>query len=510
MSSSHTAFVGDLTEDKSDGTKWQDESAVIPLVDLTEDDGPILPKDQVNDEDINDYPDDADDDDYLQEIDASTFAASRIPEGFRERSSAEDTLGGRVLPGKSYELHSEGGQSRFLRVRCIYTHRHTGETILRGHLLCRLKHHRFGTYQDTEERCQKTLMQGLFSNQLNELVVLMQGVHTDRADPDLATHMVDRPLSDVLVEREIIFTNLLYARGKFNDYSFRDAHDQRLELDPGKNERLAPHGKKWSAYDHYVLVCRWKSVEYAGKHGQRGECGALLRLRQHEADARHGIPDAALEHWWRVGEELGRAPTQIPPGWTIPIDGEDELSANAARPPLVPQEHVAADFGCGVGGSMAGIESAGLRVVLCLDKKMEAIKSIRAGFALDPQSILHMTFHEFCTVKPHCRVDTLHLSYPCQPNSPANTNTRTLEGLRRNEENLDAAMCIIQLAQILRPKQITFEQTFGILHSKKVGAFCKMVNELTTLSHSLRWKVVKCTEHGVPSIRKRLLIFAAW
>lgn len=342
----------------------------------------------------------------------------------------------------------------------------------------------------------------MFSKPLNELIILMEAVHPGRSNPELQTHMVEMPLSAIYVEREIIFTNLPFANGKFDDCSFRDAPQLRLNFVVDENRRRVQ--------EHFVLVCRWKSVEYAGIHGRSGKHGALLRLRQHEADARHSIPDAALEHWWRSEEELGKAPTQIPPGWSITVDGDDQLSANAARPGFVPEKRVAADFACGIGGSMTGIESAGLRVGLCLDKDIDAIKSIRVGFTLARSSILHMKFDEYCALPRRDRVDTLHLSYPCQPYSPMNTRISTEAGRIRNEENMDAALCAIDLARALRPKQITLEQTAGILRASKVESFSRLVNQLTSCHYSLRWKIVKGIEHGVPSMRPRLVIFAAW
>jgi len=102
------------------------------------------------------------------------------------------------------------------------------------------------------------------------------------------------------------------------------------------------------------------------------------------------------------------------------------------------------------------------------------------------------------------RVDVLHISTPCQMWSPAKTTAG-----KNDESNYASLFAISALIRRIKPRIITLEQTFGILHAAFEWEFRALVQMLTMHGYSVSWRLVELQKLGLASRRRRLLMEAA-
>ena len=101
-------------------------------------------------------------------------------------------------------------------------------------------------------------------------------------------------------------------------------------------------------------------------------------------------------------------------------------------------------------------------------------------------------------------VDILHMSPPCQPFSPAHTVPSEIQ----DEINQAALFSVWHLLQKIKPRIATIEETEGLVN-RHIDWFHALINIFICNGYSVRWKVVRCQDYGVPQQRKRLFIIAA-
>ncbi|KAF2722244.1 S-adenosyl-L-methionine-dependent methyltransferase [Polychaeton citri CBS 116435] len=101
-------------------------------------------------------------------------------------------------------------------------------------------------------------------------------------------------------------------------------------------------------------------------------------------------------------------------------------------------------------------------------------------------------------------VDLLHFSPPCQPFSTCHTKAG-----RDDEANTAASFCIVALLQGCRPRQATFEQTFGVMRESKRWWFDAIIRQFTDCDYSVQWRVENLAETGLVHARERLILVAA-
>jgi len=123
--------------------------------------------------------------------------------------------------------------------------------------------------------------------------------------------------------------------------------------------------------------------------------------------------------------------------------------------------------------------------------------------------MLRMDVHEFSTQKHDWNVytDVAHISPPCQYFSP--NHTRERGACPNDDSNYAASFCVIELLKKIKPRFVTSEQTFGILHSEFTQAFSIFISQFTDIGYSVTWRVVRFERYGLPQRRHRLLLMAA-
>ena len=153
-----------------------------------------------------------------------------------------------------------------------------------------------------------------------------------------------------------------------------------------------------------------------------------------------------------------------------------------------------------------GAATAGLKVKWGFDFNAHAGETWQKNF---PGATFHLLpVNEFAALPdPRKRlwIDILHLSPPCQVFSPIHTCPG-----RNDEMNYAALFGVMAAIEKARPRIVTLEQTFGILHQKHKDAFNGLISCFTNLSFDVSWKVVRFQGYGTPSRRTRLIILASW
>jgi DNA (cytosine-5)-methyltransferase 1 len=148
---------------------------------------------------------------------------------------------------------------------------------------------------------------------------------------------------------------------------------------------------------------------------------------------------------------------------------------------------------------------AGLRVIWGLDFNPNAAETWRYNF---PQARIYETWaDEVCSLPdPDGKliVDILHLSPPCQVWSPAHT----VPG-KDDDMNFASLFAVQELIAKAKPRIITLEQTFGIIHRRFSRPFNSLIRMFTDHNFSVSWQILELERLGLPQRRKRLIIVAA-
>lgn len=148
---------------------------------------------------------------------------------------------------------------------------------------------------------------------------------------------------------------------------------------------------------------------------------------------------------------------------------------------------------------------AGLHIVWGLDFNPNAAETWRHNF---PQGQLYeMWADEVCRLPDkdgRLIVDVLHLSPPCQVWSPAHTNPG-----KDDDMNFASLYAVQELIAKAKPRIVTLEQTFGIIHKRFKRPFNSLIRMFTDHNFSVSWQILELERLGLPQRRKRLIIVAA-
>ena len=298
----------------------------------------------------------------------------------------------------------------------------------------------------------------------------------------------------------------------------------------------SPNPKVELIQDQSALVCRWKYV-CCVKRNRRArpltnvqfyspdnEWSAIIRLRKDECDegvmyptdnntlrdASRGdnnkvddYPESKKIYIDYLVEDFSRLnvdETSLSYGKQGESLPEGSLPSNKKREGV----YTFGDAFCGAGGVSRGAVMANLQVQWGFDSSLNAYEAYRANF---PQAALLLTAADFIGHRSiNSKVDVLHLSPPCQAFSIANTRPNP----EKNRINIAASMTIAGILLTAKPRVVTLEQTPGIvLITKHQQYFDEVLRQFTRLGYSIRWKIMKFVEYGLPQERARLIVIAS-
>ena len=320
------------------------------------------------------------------------------------------------------------------------------------------------------------------SGRLNELVWINE-IDEEGHQVGLESVLQEAQVSEVKRVRNVVYTNCPWPMFSFHE----EIAGRGLTQIAINNVAESEHGK---------LYCRWKFIQVKSRLKNDDEA-CLTLLSREEAIDRAGIEPSLLRKAWRgdQGPILGGSSTM--PAFDV----------DTGKMTSIPSYSLGDCF-CGAGGVSRGAIQAGLQVAWGFDLDPDAIKTHAENFATYGTKSLQLTDSAIIDLikknpgKFH--VDIAHYSPPCQPFSSANHN----KNVDRDFLNQKALFSLHDLTQLLKPRIATIEETAGLMH-RHGEWFNALVHIFTNLGYSIRWKIVRCNEHGIPQNRVRLLLMAA-
>lgn len=358
----------------------------------------------------------------------------------------------------------------------------------------------------------------------NEVAMIICVPHT-LEDPVLEQCLVTRPLPAVVVLRSLICTNSL-----FPDHSWRQGTPW---YNKGDEPNIETSG---------MLTCRWKYVEKFDDSRKKVVEFSWQALDRRECSSMCGRPGVDLRREWTKRDRRNKRTMTAAMSASAVVDltsndpvssyipevidlvhdekgrGSSTHSAFRGPPRRVSRpdqtatqrpttQHTYGDMGCGGGGTMRGAALAGLKPVFAVDYWSDAIETEKQNFPAEfGTKLFHKDFFGFCQGRDrsYLKVDVLHVSFPCQPHSPAHT----VQG-KDDDANIAAGYSVVPIFDKTRPRIATFEQTSGIVARNGGIHFRALVHQLTHVGFSVRARVINLADHGNVQERKRLIVIAA-
>lgn len=163
---------------------------------------------------------------------------------------------------------------------------------------------------------------------------------------------------------------------------------------------------------------------------------------------------------------------------------------------------VAIDLFCGAGGLAYGLRQAGLRIAagIDLDPNCKVPIEENCGAVFVQRDVEQVTSTELRTLFGAARIRVMAGCAPCQPFS---TYAQSRKSPDRRWELLKSFQKLV--VQVL-PEIVTMENVAGLATR---DVWHEFVAALELAGYDVKWKVVSCTDYGVPQQRKRLVLIGS-
>ncbi|CZR65981.1 uncharacterized protein PAC_15881 [Phialocephala subalpina] len=356
-------------------------------------------------------------------------------------------------------------------------------------------------------------LHGLLRKGLNELCFTFE-VELDDPRSIHEQGMIETDTAHVLVVRDLIRTNYPY---------------------PGPSNRAKVSGDKkknvqhWR--DHESLVVRWKYITKYDNRAQRLRVNlkypknvrqrTFETLTEDECSNGQYLDPLVRRFLWRGETELGGSDIEnLVDQVRDRLASDLNLDAASRRAHLnegdrfraaayLKQRYTFGDCFCGAGGTTRGAVLAELRVLWGLDKDGNSGQTWRRNFpsAQHFEAWADEFVSLFAGQEERLKqfvVDVLHMSPPCQVWSPVHTVVG-----QDDQQNFDSLFACEELLKKAKPRMVTLEQTFGILHPKFSQAFNSVIQMFTFYGYSVSWQLVEFQRWGLAQSRRRLIVVAA-
>jgi len=176
---------------------------------------------------------------------------------------------------------------------------------------------------------------------------------------------------------------------------------------------------------------------------------------------------------------------------------------------------LAADLFSGAGGLSLGLEDAGYRVILGIDRDKEATETHRhhfGGLTLDWDLGKPEHIYRVAELMKAVDIELLAGGPPCQPFSRAGRSKirhRILNGFDDpSEERRDLWRSFLEVVTIAQPRAVLMENVPDMALDKDMFILRTMVHELESIGYAVEERVVDTSQYGVPQFRQRLILVA--
>ncbi len=153
------------------------------------------------------------------------------------------------------------------------------------------------------------------------------------------------------------------------------------------------------------------------------------------------------------------------------------------------------DLFCGIGSFHYSFKKLGFKCVMASDIVQPSKDTYKKNYSMDP-------LDDICNIKPEDieDYDILCAGFPCQPFSQAGRH----KGFKDSRGTMFSQ--VMRFVKTNVPKIVILENVQALLNHDKGKSFAKIKTELESEGYSIVYKVLKCSDYGIPQMRKRLFI----
>ena len=155
------------------------------------------------------------------------------------------------------------------------------------------------------------------------------------------------------------------------------------------------------------------------------------------------------------------------------------------------------DLFCGIGSFHYSFKKLGWECIMSCDTDKAAKETYKENYNQDPLG-------DIIEINPEniSSFDILCAGFPCQPFSQCGKQ----KGF--NDERGTLFFHIMKFVKFHKPKIIILENVQGLLNHDKGNTFQTIKTQIENENYILGYKVLKCSDYGIPQMRKRLFIIA--
>lgn len=162
------------------------------------------------------------------------------------------------------------------------------------------------------------------------------------------------------------------------------------------------------------------------------------------------------------------------------------------------------DLFCGVGGLTCGLQQAGLNVVAGLDSD----ETCRYAYTTNNHS--HFVCADISTISSRCidklyNRSTIKVLVGCAPCQTFSKQTNKYKN-RINDKKWNLLRFFSQHVKNICPHIVSMENVPELI---KYNVFRDFVSELKELNYHVYYKIINCSEYGLPQKRRRLVFLAS-
>ena len=165
----------------------------------------------------------------------------------------------------------------------------------------------------------------------------------------------------------------------------------------------------------------------------------------------------------------------------------------------------AVDLFCGAGGLTRGLLDAGIDVVAGIDSNGEC------AYAYEHNNSASFINESVTDIDPKTLIklfgdNTIRLLCGCAPCQTFSSMNQRNEAGRKVDSRWTLLLEFSRLIEGVKPEYVTMENVPGLL---KTDVFESFINTLEASGYSIDYKVINCSDYGIPQHRERLVLLAS-
>jgi DNA (cytosine-5)-methyltransferase 1 len=179
----------------------------------------------------------------------------------------------------------------------------------------------------------------------------------------------------------------------------------------------------------------------------------------------------------------------------LSVQPESNVSVSSVKPETNPDTIRFIDLFCGIGSFHYSFKKLGWECVMSCDIDNAVKETYKTNYGMVPLG-------DITEIEPKQvpSYDILCAGFPCQPFSQC--------GQHKGFEDKRGTLFfhIMKFVDFHKPKVIVLENVQGLLNHDGGKTFERIKTDITSAGYELAYKVIKCSDYGLPQMRKRLIM----